>query len=152
MPSIAIDRRFRGPPMSANGGYVCGLVANAIGGSGEVTLRAPPPLDQPLEIVQGADGSVELRNAQTLLATGRQARVDVAEIPVASFAEAEDAASRSLYSDERNSWSSGLLRLRSRARAGGRPEDLRRPAGGKPKPQNRGGRCRMGAERRSRRQ
>jgi hypothetical protein len=102
MPSIAIDRRFRGPPTSANGGYACGLVANAIGGSGEVTLRAPPPLDQPLEIVQGADGSVELRNAQALLATGRPARVDVAEIPGASFLEAEAAASRSLYSDERN--------------------------------------------------
>jgi hypothetical protein len=101
MRSITIDRRFRGPPTSANGGYACGLVANAIGGSGEVTLRAPPPLDQPLEIVQGADGSVELRIPQTLLATGRQARVDVAEIPAASFAEAEDAASRSLYSDER---------------------------------------------------
>ena len=101
MQSIAIDRRFRGPPTSANGGYVCGLVANAIGGSGEVTLRAPPPLDQPLEIVQGADGSVELRNAQTLLATGRLARLDVGEIPAASFLEAEDAASRSLYGDER---------------------------------------------------
>jgi hypothetical protein len=102
MQSIAIDRRFRGPPTSANGGYVCGLVANVIGGSGEVTLRVPPPLDQPLEIVQGADGSVELRNAQTLLATGRSARLDVAEIPAASFHEAEDAASRSLYADERN--------------------------------------------------
>jgi hypothetical protein len=102
MPSIAIDRRFRGPPTSANGGYVCGLVANAIGGSGEVTLRAPPPLDQPLEIVQAADGSVELRNAQALLATGRTARLDVAEIPAASFPEAEAAASRSLYSDEGN--------------------------------------------------
>src|SRR5262245_4195585 len=101
MPSIAIDRRFRGPPTSANGGYVCGLVAKAMGGSGEVTLRAPPPLDQPLEIVQGADGSVQLRNAQTLLATGRTARLAGAEIPAASFAEAEDAASRSLYSDER---------------------------------------------------
>jgi hypothetical protein len=152
MRSITIDRRFRGPPTSANGGYACGLVANAIGGSGEVTLRAPPPLDQPLEIVQGADGSVELRIPQTLLATGRQARVDVAEIPAASFAEAEDAASRSLYSDERTHGLPGCFVCGPGARAGGRPEDLRRPAGGKPKPQNRGGRRRMGAERRSRRQ
>jgi hypothetical protein len=30
MHSIAINRRFCGPPMSATGGYVCGLVANAI--------------------------------------------------------------------------------------------------------------------------
>ena len=102
MQSITIDGRYRGPPTSANGGFVCGLVANAIGGSGEVTLRAPPPLGQSLDVVQGADGSVELRNAQTLLATGRLARLDVAEIPAASFLEAEDAARRSPYSDESN--------------------------------------------------
>src|SRR5215813_2436798 len=98
---VTIDKRFRGPPTSANGGYVCGLVANAIGGSGEVTLRAPPPLDRPLAVVRGADGTVELRDAQALLATGRPARLDVAEIPSVSFAEAEDAARRSPYSDER---------------------------------------------------
>ena len=101
MQSITIDKRYRGPPASANGGYVCGLVANAMGGSGEVTLRAPPPLGQPLEVVRGADGSVELRNAQALLATGRMARLDLAEIPAASFLEAEDATRRSPYSDER---------------------------------------------------
>src|SRR5262245_493071 len=99
---VTIDKRFRGPPASANGGYVCGLVANAMGGSGEVMLRAPPPLDQPLEVVRGADGSVELRNAHSLLATGRLAGLDVAEIPAASFLEAEDAARRSPYSDESN--------------------------------------------------
>ena len=46
MQSITIDRHYRGPPASANGGYVCGLVANAMGGSGEsdaVRARAPWP-------------------------------------------------------------------------------------------------------------
>jgi hypothetical protein len=100
MPSITIDARFRGPPASANGGYVCGLVANALGGSGEVTLRAPPPLGQPLAIVRSADGSVALRNAHALLATGRPARLDVGEIPAASLAEAEDATRRSPYTDQ----------------------------------------------------
>src|SRR5215467_10613301 len=100
MQSITIDRRYRSPPASANGGYVCGLVANAMGGSGEITLRAPPPLGQPLEVVRDADGSVELRNGQTLLATGRSARLDAMEIPAVSFAEAEDAARRSPYSDQ----------------------------------------------------
>jgi len=84
MQSITIDRRYRGPGV-ANGGYVCGLVASAMGGSGEVTLRAPPPLSQPLKVVRRADGSVELRNAQALLATGRLARSDIAEIPAAGF-------------------------------------------------------------------
>lgn len=37
MRSITIDKRFRGPPHSANGGYVCGLLSSAMGGSAEVT-------------------------------------------------------------------------------------------------------------------
>jgi hypothetical protein len=37
---IRIDRRFRGPPDSGNGGFVAGLLSTALGGSGvEVTLR-----------------------------------------------------------------------------------------------------------------
>ena len=40
MPSITIDKRFRGPPNSGNGGYVCGLIADHIDGSAEITLRA----------------------------------------------------------------------------------------------------------------
>jgi len=45
---IHIDRRFRGPSDSANGGYTCGLVAALAGGEAEVTLRRPPPLDRVL--------------------------------------------------------------------------------------------------------
>jgi hypothetical protein len=101
MRSITIDKRFCGPPSSANGGYVCGLLANAIGGCGEVTLRAPPPLREPLEIVRGAEGIVELRHRQTLLATARPRRPEIADVPIASFAEAEDATRRSPY-DESN--------------------------------------------------
>jgi hypothetical protein len=49
--TLRIDRRFCGPPDSGNGGYVCGLVAKAFGGSGcEVTLHAPPPLDRDLQL------------------------------------------------------------------------------------------------------
>jgi hypothetical protein len=102
MQSITIDKRYCGPPNSANGGYACGLVANTMGGSGEVTLRAPPPLGKPLEVVRSADGLVELRNGQTLIATGRLARPDVGEIPAATFSDAEDAARRSPYADQSN--------------------------------------------------
>ena len=41
---VIIDPRFRGPPESANGGYVCGIVAGLIGETAEVTLRRPPPI------------------------------------------------------------------------------------------------------------
>jgi hypothetical protein len=97
MESIVIDKRFCGPPNSGNGGYVCGLLARHIDGGAEITLRAPPPLDRPLDIVSGADGGVELRENETLLATGRAVALDVADIPAVTWAEAEDAARRSPF-------------------------------------------------------
>ena len=51
MTQIIIDKRFCGPPNSGNGGYVCGRLARHIPGAAEVTLRAPPPLDTPLDAV-----------------------------------------------------------------------------------------------------
>ena len=99
MASLTIDKRFCGPPNSANGGYVCGLLANAMGGSGEVTLRAPPPLNRRLDLIAAADGTVELREAQTVLAMGRPKRPDIGEIPSASLAEAITAAERTDFAD-----------------------------------------------------
>ena len=48
--TVIIDRRYRGPLHSANGGYVCGLLGARVGRGAEVTLRLPPPLERPLEI------------------------------------------------------------------------------------------------------
>jgi len=50
--AIVIDRRFRGPDTSGNGGYSCGLFAG--GREAEVTLRLPPPLESPLDVEDGA--------------------------------------------------------------------------------------------------
>jgi hypothetical protein len=100
MPSITIDQRFCGPPSSGNGGYVCGLLAGHIGASAEITLRAPPPLGRPLDIVAGADGALALREGEAILATGRPARIEVSDIPSASYAEAEDAVRRSPFDDK----------------------------------------------------
>jgi hypothetical protein len=99
MLAITIAKRYCGPPNSANGGYVSGLIANAMGGNGEVTLRAPPPLDRQLEIVRNADDSVELCHGRTLLATGRPSPVDIGEIPAVGLAEAAAAAGRTAYAD-----------------------------------------------------
>jgi hypothetical protein len=50
--AVVIDRRYRGPDESGNGGYSAGLFALAHGGDVvEVTLRLPPPLETPLEVV-----------------------------------------------------------------------------------------------------
>jgi hypothetical protein len=47
---VVIERRYRGPLDSANGGYAAGLVASRLEGRAEVTLRLPPPLERPLEL------------------------------------------------------------------------------------------------------
>ena len=73
MTSIIIDKRYCGPPNSGNGGYVCGRLARHIPGGAEVTLRAPPPLDKPLDVVATDDGLWELRDGATVVATGRPA-------------------------------------------------------------------------------
>ena len=45
---VHVLRRFRGPPTSGNGGYVCGIAAEWIEGPAEVRLLAPIPLETPL--------------------------------------------------------------------------------------------------------
>ncbi len=91
---VTIDRRFRGPPESGNGGYVCGLVAGLIGGTPEVTLRRPPPLDRPLQVVRLDGGGIALRDGETVIAEGASTSLEIAAPEPVSFSEAE-AASRS---------------------------------------------------------
>ncbi|HEY5007012.1 MAG TPA: hypothetical protein VII42_03350, partial [Caulobacteraceae bacterium] len=63
---IVVAQQFRGPPNSGNGGYVCGLMARALDGPVTAMLRAPMPLDAPLDLVVedgvarilGADGTL----------------------------------------------------------------------------------------------
>ncbi len=99
METVVIDRRFRGPPNSGNGGYVCGLIAKHIQGGAEVPLRAPPPLDRPLKLVENADSAVELRENDRLLGIGRKASVDVTNVPIITLPEAEEAASKIPYDE-----------------------------------------------------
>ena len=80
--TIVIDSRFSGPPGLGNGGYVAGVVAAAIGSEATVTLRAPIPLDTPLDLAgtderahsseEGTHGTcrAELRHGATVLAEG----------------------------------------------------------------------------------
>jgi hypothetical protein len=100
MKSVVIEQRFCGPPKSANGGYVCGLLAAHIDGDAEITLRAPPPLGERLDIAANEHG-VELRQGETTLATGRSALMDIPEIPLVNLATAEEAVGRS-YDDSRH--------------------------------------------------
>jgi hypothetical protein len=101
MKSVVIDKRFCGPPKSANGGYVCGLLAAHIDGDAEITLLTSPPLEQRLDIVAGEHG-VELRKGGTPLARGCRVRLDVPEIPSVNFSEVQDAVRRSPYDQSRH--------------------------------------------------
>jgi hypothetical protein len=100
--SVVIEKRFCGPPNSANGGYVCGILAAHIGGPAEITLLAPPPLGQQLVLVAGECG-VELRKDETTFATGRGVRIEVPEIPGVKFSEAQEAVCRTPYDESRHS-------------------------------------------------
>jgi len=92
--TVTIDPRFNGPPDSANGGYVSGLVAGMIEGSAEITLRAPPPLSKALTLEPLDDGRVFLLDGDTLLAEGRATTVDLALPPPVTLAEAINASTR----------------------------------------------------------
>ncbi len=79
MSEVIIEHRFHGPPDSGNGGYVCGLLAEALDGVAEVTLRQPPPLDVPLELtVENAAGA--LTRDGVLIASARPGSLDL-EVP-----------------------------------------------------------------------
>jgi hypothetical protein len=91
MSSIVIDKRYCGPPNSGNGGYVCGRLARHIPGGAEVTLRAPTPLNKPLDVVATDDGSWELRDGAAVVAVGRPEIVELARLEEASFDEASAA-------------------------------------------------------------
>ncbi|NAS20495.1 hypothetical protein GT755_02215 [Herbidospora sp. NEAU-GS84] len=53
---IVIGARFNGPPASANGGYAAGLAAAFVDGPARVSLRRPPPLETPLDVVRDGAG------------------------------------------------------------------------------------------------
>jgi hypothetical protein len=90
MPELVIDRKFRGPTDSANGGYTCGVLASFMHGPAEVTLRLPPPLERPLEVV--ADGALELRDGDAVVAEAVSAELELDVPDPISFDEAAAAA------------------------------------------------------------
>lgn len=92
---MIIPRRYNGPPESANGGYACGLLAGLLGGTAEVTLRRPPPLDRALDVALELDGTqVELRDGDAVVAEGRIVEWELEVPEPVSLADAEAASRR----------------------------------------------------------
>ncbi len=90
---MIVPGRYNGPPDSANGGYACGLVAGILGGVAEVTLRLPPPLDRELDVVR-ADGRIEIRDGDALVAEAERVELDVEVPEPVSVKAAEHASTR----------------------------------------------------------
>ena len=90
---VVIEPRFNGPPDSANGGYACGLLGEAIGPAARVNLRKPPPLGVPLSR-DGEDGVFRLLDGETVIADGTAAAPSVAAPAPPDRATAELASSR----------------------------------------------------------
>ena len=87
---VIIDRRFNGPPNSANGGYTCGLVGTAVEApSVRVSLHKPPPLEVPLLRRREDDGSVSLLRGDDVIATGVPAVVQAHAPRAPTVEEAE---------------------------------------------------------------
>ena len=90
---IVIDRRYCGPPKSGNGGYVGGLLAAYVEGTAEVTLRLPPPIDTPLDVVRNGAGA-KLMSDDKLVAEAQPIEIEADVPPAPSWDEAVAAAKR----------------------------------------------------------
>jgi hypothetical protein len=78
---ISMAAQFRGPPNSVNGGYACGAMGRMIDGPFTAVLRAPPPLDTPMAMIQH-DGGVRLESeAGDLIGEARPAEGDAIPAP-----------------------------------------------------------------------
>src|SRR5262245_10429905 len=92
--TLVVPPRFHGLPGLAHGGYVAGVLADALGTRGaEVRLRRPVPVDHPLRLERAA-AAVELREGETLLARATPNDLVLVMPQPVSFAGAEAAAGR----------------------------------------------------------
>jgi hypothetical protein len=104
--AIVIDRRFRGPDESGNGGYSAGLFALEHGADiVEVTLRLPPPLETPLEL----DGE-RIVDGDRVIADVREAELGVSPPDHVSLGDAAAAAKPDLSSPFPNCFVCGHAR------------------------------------------
>ena len=109
MASFELLRRFAGPRSMGHGGYVAGLVAEAIlgeqaagAGAVQITLRRPTPFDQPLELVGQGEGRVALVSGDIALVEGEPTKLelDPPPLPSTAAARAAEPGSPSFYGAE----------------------------------------------------
>lgn len=89
LATVRIEPRFRGPPRSGNGGYVCGRLAEYFDRDCRVRLLRPPPLDRDLDIVRDAD-AVSLLAGDRPVARAIAATFQLEIAPPVSLSEARE--------------------------------------------------------------
>ena len=77
MTTLTIASRFKGPPESGNGGYVCGLIATFLQADIKARLVAPPPLETPLELAPDGEGQWVLSSAAGPVARALAGRLEL---------------------------------------------------------------------------
>lgn len=97
---IKIDKRFNGPASSGHGGYACGILAQHIKGTAEVTLLKPIPLEKDLNINENPDDSLQLLDGDTVIATVYKTEFDLSPPPPPSYSEAVEASKKYIGFDE----------------------------------------------------
>ena len=87
MTDLVVPARFNGPPGSANGGYVAGLLAGVIGAQPvRVTLREPPPLETELHVGAGdADGQVVASFGRAVVVTAEPGAFETEPVAPVTF-------------------------------------------------------------------
>lgn len=88
MAGLIVTQRFCGPPTSANGGYFAGLVAAHANDSVVVRLMSPPRLNVELEVHHGAEGTLEVRDGETVVAQARPQTLDLVAPEAPAYLEA----------------------------------------------------------------
>ena len=92
--SIRIPSRFNGPLENGNGGYSAGVFAGFVEGSAQVSLKSPVPLDTPLDLARGDDGSVRVLDGEGVVAEALPAELELQVPAPVSPDEARVAAAR----------------------------------------------------------
>ncbi len=95
MATIVIPKKFCGPPDSGNGGYTCGLVAQAMGGTSEVTLRMPIPVERVMHVQFVDQKHAHLKSGDDLIAEAAHFEMELGAAPTISFSDAVRAAEHS---------------------------------------------------------
>ena len=91
--TLSIAQRFCGPTASANGGYICGLVAAFARENVTVRLFRPPPLDTELA-VEYTNGLLFVRHGENVVAEARPGSVGDLAVPARPTHDQAVAASR----------------------------------------------------------